>query len=271
MLGEITIKMNNIQRIIARMRSCKASLDLLQFTEKFLEDSDDKEVESFLQDSGGDLIQHFRDKLDDVGKVKPGPGGPGGPSKVEEHKGMIIMPGGDEAIEPDEVLSEKEYWKRDIIEARDIALNTDFILQYEAPFRVKEKDESGKWTGKYKIEYRKWLGVNAWKLGLRKFVDGGFGYTLRYTDIEDKEGKKIRVCDLKLSKGEQVIEVRGLYTKDRIKSFLDPSREECYDTFSLRNALKKIVSVEDVAEMVTRAMKKLEAMPKPPTRVALPG
>ena len=275
--------MNNIERIIARMRSCKAGVDLLQFAEKFLENSDEKVIDSFLHDSGGNLIRFFQDKFEEVSKAKPKPGGAGGASgadkllwtdKVEERKGIQIMAGEEtkgEAIEPDEVLDEKECWKRDIIEARDIALNTDFVVQYEAPFRVKEKDENGKWTGKYKIEYRKWLAVNAWKLGLRRFVDNGFGYTLKYSDSQDDEGRDIRVCDLKLTKGEQVIEVRWLYTKGRIKSFLDPSREECFDTFSLRNALKKLVSVEDVAEMVTRAMKKLEAMPKPATRLALPG
>jgi len=251
---------------------------LLQFAEKFLENSDEKVIDSFLHDSGGNLIRFFQDKFEEVSKAKPKPGGAGGASgadkllwtdKVEERKGIQIMAGEEtkgEVIEPDEVLDETEFYKRDIMEARAIAMNTDLVLQYEAPFKVKDKR-----TGKVKIEIKRWLGVNSWKLGLIDgYIDKGFSCVMKFTDSEDD---KYRFCDINLKKGDQVIEVRGVYTKSRLKGFLDPSAEECYDTFAFRNAMKKIVSITSIAEAVIKAQEKLDEMNKRmlPTRVALPG
>ena len=152
-----------------------------------------------------------------------------------------------------EIVTETDLERADIVEAKDIAENNDLVLQYSAPFRNRK-------TGK--IEVRKWLGVNAWKLGL---IEGYIkqGYTCK---IEYEDTKETRKCRITLKKGEQEIVSEGTYTKSRLKSFLHPAKEECFDTFAFRNAIKRIVSLRDVVRAVIETQKEVQRMGALPTR-----
>lgn len=141
----------------------------------------------------------------------------------------------------------------DLLEARDISGNSDLVLQYSAPFRNRK-------TGK--TDQRSWLGVNAWKLGLIEgYIKKGFSCEIGYND--DKE---VRICHITLTKDKQCIEVSGKYTKNRLKSFLSEAKNECFDTFAFRNALKKIVSLKDVIEAVITTQQQVKEMQQIPTR-----
>jgi hypothetical protein len=148
-----------------------------------------------------------------------------------------------------------ELEKMDLAEARDIAQNSDLVLQYEAPFKNSK-------TGK--TEMRKFLGTNAFKLGfIHQYIKQGWSVSISYKD-EKTEGDVVRVCKIVCKKENQIVEVEGKYAKSRLRSFLSPAKEECFDTFSFRNAIKRITSMEDIvtaAKVVQEDMTKMGMLP----------
>ena len=160
----------------------------------------------------------------------------------------------EEGLAKVEILpSETDLEKADLLEARDIAENSDLVLQYSAPFRDKR-------TGK--VEMRSWLGVNAWKLGLIEgYIKQGFSCRIQYKDT-----KEVRKCTITLKKGDQEIVSEGTYTKSRLRSFLHPARDECFDTFSFRNAIKRVVSLRDVVKAVLETQGEIQKMGALPTK-----
>jgi len=141
----------------------------------------------------------------------------------------------------------------DIVEAQDIANNSDLVLQYEAPFKNRKTGQT---------EMRRWLGTNAWKLGLIEgYIKKGYSVNIKYRDT-----KEIRACEIHIEKGEQEISVQGCYTKSRLKNFLSPARDECFDTFAFRNAIKRIVSLKDVVVAVKETQEELTSIDVMPTK-----
>ena len=196
-------------------------------------------------------------------KLPPGPE-PGGATfpktkELKVHKGKIEeKPKEDEAVVPEVVEKPTELEVADVMEARDIASNSDLVLQYSAPFRNRS-------TGK--TETRAWLGVNAWKLGLIEgYIKQGFSCEIVYKDTDTE-----KVCTVTLQKGEQKIVCTGVYTKSRLQQFLHPTKEECYETFAFRNAVKKIVSLKDVVIAVNATQQELKTLEEMPTRIAIAG
>jgi len=154
-------------------------------------------------------------------------------------------------IEIERIEGENE--RSDLIEARDIAQNSDLVLQYEAEFRNKNTGETTK---------RKWLGINAWKLGLIEgYIKQGFSCDVKYEDTD-----QTTKCVVTLKKSEQIISCEGVYTKNRLKGFLQSSRSECCETFAFRNAIKKIVSLKDVVLAVKEIQGEIQAMGALPTK-----
>jgi hypothetical protein len=135
----------------------------------------------------------------------------------------------------------------DAVEAQDISQNSDMVLQYEAPFTDKKTGEK---------VMRKWLGVNAWKLGLIEgYIKQGFSCDISYehTDLDVK-------CTVKLQKDAQNITVWGTYTKTRLKSFQQSCKIEVCETFAFRNAIRKIVSLKDVVVAVKAVQLEMKEM-----------
>ena len=154
-------------------------------------------------------------------------------------------------IEIERIEGENE--RSDLIEARDIAQNSDLVLQYEAEFKNRNTGETTK---------RKWLGINAWKLGLIEgYIKQGFSCDVKYEDTE-----QTTKCVVVLKKGEQVVSCEGVYTKTRLKGFLQGSKSECCETFAFRNAIKKIVSLKDVVMAVKEVQGEIQAMGVLPTK-----
>lgn len=152
-----------------------------------------------------------------------------------------------------EGFSDREREQEDMIEAGDIHLNSDLVLQYEAEFTNRKSGEK---------TVRKWLSVNAWKLGLIEgYIKQGFSCSIDYST----EGDVVK-CVVKLKKGEQEVASEGVYTKTRLKSFLASSKDECFETFAFRNAIRKIVSLKDVVKAVKEVRAEIQEMGVLPTK-----
>ncbi len=150
-----------------------------------------------------------------------------------------------------------ELEKMDLAEARDIAQNSDLVLQYEAPFKNNKTN---------KIEMRKFLGTNAFKLGfIHQYIKQGWSVSITYKD-EKTEGDTVRVCKIVCKKDNQIVDVEGKYAKSRLRSFLSPAKEECFDTFSFRNAIKRITSMEDIVNAAKGVQEDMTKMGMLPTR-----
>ncbi|OYT54352.1 MAG: hypothetical protein B6U72_03015 [Candidatus Altiarchaeales archaeon ex4484_2] len=141
----------------------------------------------------------------------------------------------------------------DLVEAQDIANNSDLVLQYEAPFKNRKTGQT---------EMRRWLGTNAWKLGLIEgYVKQGYSLSIEYKDTEE-----LRTCFIELERDGQLIHAEGSYTKNRLKNFLSPAKDECFDTFAFRNAIKRIVSLKDVVRAVKETQEELTSIDVMPTK-----
>jgi hypothetical protein len=176
--------------------------------------------------------------------------------KEGEGRGAATPPKEPSTTPPQRTLPEaieKEREREDMIEASDIHLNSDLVLQYEAEFTNRKTGEKTS---------RKWLGVNAWKLGLIEgYIKTGYSCDIQYTT----EGDVVK-CTVKLKKGDQEVSSEGVYTKNRLRSFLSSSKDECFETFAFRNAIKKIVSLKDVVTAVKTVQAEMQAMGVLPTK-----
>jgi hypothetical protein len=155
----------------------------------------------------------------------------------------------------DAEIVEPEVEREENIEAKamDISQNSDLVLQYEAPFTDRK-------TGEKTV--RKWLGVNAWKLGLVEgYIKTGFSCSIAYESTDE-----LLKCHIKLKKGDQEVISEGTYTKNRLRTFLSSSKEECFETFAFRNAIKKIVSLKDVVTAVNVVQAEIAKMGLLPTK-----
>ena len=153
----------------------------------------------------------------------------------------------------DAEIVEPEVEREEAMEAVDISQNSDLVLQYEAEFKDKK---TGATTS------RKWLGVNAWKLGLIEgYIKTGFSCSITYESKDD-----LLKCHIKLKKGDQEVISEGTYTKNRLRTFLSSSKEECFETFAFRNAIKKIVSLKDVVTAVKDVQDGMKSMGLLPTK-----